>query len=119
MVGDHADELDTAIRHADRGLSGPALLLTADQVNVGAAASHGEVILVRYDPRIIQVEIHRGENGGRTLPHRNVVRQVARLGAWTGTAQTFKLPAPSLTGLKTAILVQAGSGGPILAATHS
>jgi hypothetical protein len=119
LVGDHADELDTAIRHADRGPSGPTLLLTADQVNVGAAASHGEVILVRYDPRIIHVAIQRGENGGRTLPHRNVVRQVARLGAWTGTAQTFKLPAPSLTGLKTAILVQAGSGGPILAATHS
>jgi hypothetical protein len=119
LVGDHAPELDTAIAQADRGATGPTLQLAPDHVSVGAAASRGEVVMVRYDPRLIQVPIQRGENAGRTLPHRNLVRDVRRLGAWTGAAHTYALPAATQHGLKTAILVQAAIGGPILAATHS
>jgi hypothetical protein len=76
-----------------------------------------DVWLVRYDPRIIQVPIRRGENGGQTLPHKNVVRALVRLGDWSGPARVFALP-PDPGGLKTAILVQSGRGGPILAATR-
>jgi hypothetical protein len=119
LVGDIAPELDTAIAQADRGETGPVLQLAADHVTVAAAAAHGEVVMVRYDPRLIQVPIQHGENGGRTLPHRNVVREYSHLGAWTGTARTYALPAATHEGLKTAILVQATTGGPILAAIHS
>ena len=83
-----------------------------------SGAGAGVVVLVRYDPNLVQVPIGRGENAGRTLPHKNVVREVADLGAWPGGARTFALPAPSRPGLKTAILVQQGAGGPILAAAH-
>ncbi len=55
-----------------------------------------------------------GENGGRTLPHSHVVRQLVRLGPWTGETVGFALPAPSASGLSTAVLVQAPRGGPIL-----
>jgi hypothetical protein len=120
LVGDHTEDLDLAIAQADRGQTGPTLQLTIDHVTVGPAAEQqGEVVLVRYDPRLIQVPIQHGENGGRTLPHRNVVREVLPLGAWHGTRQSYVLPAATLDGLKTAILVQAGPGGRILAATHS
>jgi hypothetical protein len=57
-----------------------------------------------------------GENGGRTLPHKNVVRELTRLGRWTGAAETFALPKSSDPALRTAILVQNQGGGAILAA---
>ena len=60
--------------------------------------------------------IHRGENGGRTLPHRDVVRELTRLGAWDGAAATFAFRPASDANLKTAVFVQEGPGGAILAA---
>jgi hypothetical protein len=74
-----------------------------------------DVWLVRYDPRIEQVSVQRGENAGATLPHKNVVRSLIRLGAWNGAAASFRLP-PTDAGLSTAVLVQAPDGGAILAA---
>jgi hypothetical protein len=62
------------------------------------------------------VAIRRGENGGKTLPHRDIVRQFVRLGGWFGAARSFPLPHGGGPGLKSAILVQTADGGPILAA---
>jgi hypothetical protein len=98
---------------------GPPLSVAGSNLTVGAgvAPSGGaDVWLVRYDPRTIQVGIRAGENGGRTIPHRDVVRQLIRIGRWSGTPQTIALPGDTAEGLKTAVLVQAGAGGPILAA---
>ncbi|MBU1348135.1 MAG: DUF1223 domain-containing protein [Alphaproteobacteria bacterium] len=82
-----------------------------------APARPADVWLVRYEPRPIAVPVERGENGGRTLPHASVVRDLVRLGAWSGgEARGFALPAPSRPGLLTAVLVQAPDGGPILKA---
>jgi hypothetical protein len=119
VIGNRRDELDALIHREDRGEGGPKVSIVGDRVTVAGVGAHGVVLLVRYDPNIIQVPIQRGENGGRTLPHRNVVRQVARLGDWSGGSRTFTLPAAQRPGLKTAVLVQAGPGGPILAATRS
>ena len=116
-VGADAAELGGLLHRADRGASGPELVLDGHHVRVGAAQGSGEVWLVRYDPRTIRVAILRGENGGETLPHRNVVRQVQDVGRWTGQAVSFPLP-PQTAGLRTAILVQSGRGGPILAAAR-
>jgi hypothetical protein len=71
--------------------------------------------LVDYDPRTIDVPIRAGENNGRTLPHRNIVTGLAKLGGWSGKPARFALPAEP-PGMKRAVLVQAGTGGPILAA---
>ncbi len=98
---------------------GPALTVTGASLNLGAgtAPSGGaDVLLVRYDPRTVQVAIRAGENGGRTIPHRDIVRQLVRIGRWNGRAQTIPLPSENAGGLRSAILVQAGAGGPILAA---
>ncbi len=48
--------------------------------------------LVRFDPNIVQVPIARGENGGSTLPHKNVVKALVKLGDWSGKAQSYRLP---------------------------
>jgi hypothetical protein len=70
---------------------------------------------VRYDPRTHQVPIRAGENGGRTLPHRNIVREIYLLGKWTGKAASFALPA-ARGPYRSALLVQDGPGGAILSA---
>ena len=101
---------------------GPTLALAADHVAIGAGAAPAvaaDVWMVRFDPRVIQVPITGGENGGKTLPHRDIVRELVRLGSWRGAAETLPLPAPKLAGLATAILIQSPQGGAILAATKS
>ena len=118
-VGADRGELDRLLVAGERGLGGPSLMIAPTQVSLSlAAAPHlaADVWLVRYDPRIVQVPIKRGENGGRTLPHRNVVRQLVHLGTWHGPAETLAIPPLTDAGLKSAILVQQGPGGPILAA---
>ncbi|OQW70924.1 MAG: hypothetical protein BVN33_16980 [Proteobacteria bacterium ST_bin13] len=98
---------------------GPAVTVNGSSLSLsaGTAPSGGaDVLLVRYDPRTVQVAIRAGENGGRTIPHRDIVRQLIRIGRWNGRAQTISLPGNNASGLKSAILVQAKAGGPILAA---
>lgn len=118
VVGQDRAELDALI-HREAPSGGPDIAIAPDAVAIGAdKISHSlDVLLVRFDPRVIQVPVARGENAGRTLPHRNVVRSLTRLGAWNGTPARFVLP-PEENGLRTAILLQAGPGGPILAAAR-
>jgi len=120
-VGVDARELTGLLTRADRGDAGPAITLAGRAVEIGAGAapsSGAEVWLVRYDPRILMIAIQRGENGGKTLPHKNVVRQLVRLGGWSGEAAHFDLPPVPDPHLKTAILVQTAGAGPILAAAR-
>lgn len=77
-----------------------------------------DVWLVRYDPNIEQVAIARGENEGRTLPHRNVVKELVKIGSWNGEAESFLIPRAAQAGLREAVIVQDGPGGPILAAAR-
>ena len=114
-VGNTRPMIERMIRDNERR-GGPALQLSAGAVTVGSGAGLAEVWLVRYDPRTVPVPIRRGENGGKTLPHRNVVHELVRLGAWTGAEARYPLPAPTREGLRTAVLVQSGASGAILAA---
>jgi hypothetical protein len=84
----------------------------------GAKAPRGgaDVWLVRYDPRLQTVTVTSGENRGRVVPHRNVVRELVRLGGWYGRDRSFRLPAARASGLRTAVLVQSRRDGRILGA---
>jgi hypothetical protein len=118
LVGSDSRKLDAAIRSA-AALDGPSLAVRGGKVEIGAGRAPrtaATVWLVRYDPRVRDVPIRRGENGGKTLPHRNIVVELSALGRWTGRAATYDLPRPSDGGLATAILIQTGKAGPILAA---
>ncbi len=86
----------------------------ASRVDVGSARppkGGGEVWMIRYDPREQDVAVKSGDNRGQTIAHKNVVRELKRLGAWRGKPVAFRLPAPSEDGLRTVVLVQAGRGG--------
>jgi hypothetical protein len=99
--------------------TGPTVLLSGDTVTIGASAkppAAADVWLARYDPRVLQVPIRGGENGGRTLPHKDIVRELVRIGSWNRTAESLRLPPAVQPGLVSAVLVQAPHAGPILAA---
>nr|WP_321983716.1 DUF1223 domain-containing protein [uncultured Lichenicoccus sp.] len=117
VVGNRRDELEGLIGRADRGNGGPEVAIAGSAVTVSGAPG-ARVLLVRYDPALIQVPIARGENGGLTLPHRNVVRELVVLGTAGEHPGVFRLPPASRLGLRLAVLVQAGPGGPILAAAR-
>jgi hypothetical protein len=82
----------------------------------GKTVQPATVWLVRYDPQVRWVSIRAGENNGRKLPHRDVVRELVALGQWNGAAASFPVPGTKEAGLASAVLVQAGKGGPIIAA---
>ena len=89
----------------------------ARRVDVGSgrvARGGGEVWLVRYDPRAIEVPVKAGDNRGETVVQRNVVREIHRLGGWRGKPQAYRLPAAGDDGLKTLVIVQAPRGGRVL-----
>jgi hypothetical protein len=116
-VGNHLATIDgliTASRHRDR----PAIQIGNDRLSIGAGAAPAggaDIWFVTYDPRLVDVPVGRGENAGRTLPHKNVVHGLERIGSWRGAETDIPLPAVK-AGLRRAVLVQAPSGGPILAA---
>jgi hypothetical protein len=118
LVGSNKAQAEQFIKHFDRGASGPAIAVAGGKANVasGFARQPANVWLIRYDPRVHQVPIRAGENGGRTLPHKNIVRETHLLGKWTGSAASFSLPGGGNKAYRTAILVQDGPGGAILSA---
>ncbi len=117
--GGNRQELVRTIAATHRG-DAPSLTKSADggavAIGAGRVAQPATVWLVRYDPRTIPVAIRAGENGGKTLPHRDVVRSLDAIGTWRGTAVRVALPPSPDPAWRAAVLVQQGKGGPILAA---
>ncbi len=116
IVGNGPGELERAIASAGGLPAGPSIGVEGGRVMVGAGKGNGTVWLVRYDPRLHNVAINAGENGGRTLPHRNIVRELTQLGRWSGGKVDFAVPAARDAQYRTVVLVQQGVAGPILAA---
>jgi hypothetical protein len=119
-AGQQTGRIETLIREAQHVTRDPpeVKFITARRVDVGFGhAPHGaaDVWLVRYDPRERDVEIKSGDNRGQTIAHRNVVRQVQRLGAWRGLPTAYRLPPAPEDGLSSVLLVQARESGRILA----
>ncbi len=117
VVGADRAALKATIARAGAPAGGPSIAADRGTVHLaaGMVSAPDTVWLVRYDPRTLQVPVNAGENSGRTLSHRNVVRELVDMGRWTGPAATFTLPAPHEAGLISAVLVQRGNGGPIVA----
>jgi len=117
LNGINSGDLVDAIAGAGR-VSSQSISLVNDtlQIATGRTRSPADVWLVRYDRRALLVPISAGENNGRTLPHRNIVREFVRLGTWTGTPVSFRVSPASDPNFATAVLVQTQNGGPIVAA---
>lgn len=122
IVGADPRQLDRALAETRRLTGTPRVDASEGMVVIGPgdapAPANGPATawLVRFDPREHQVAIGSGENGGRTIAHKNVVRELVELGRWDGTEARLRLPHASERGLASAVLVQAGAGGPIIAA---
>lgn len=117
IVGARSAQLDGAIAAAPPLAAAPALRRDGATLTVGAGATAtpAAIWLIDYDPRALSVRIGAGENGGRTIVHRNVVTGLRKLGTWSGPALRLTLP-PTPADRRGAVLVQQGEAGPILAA---
>jgi hypothetical protein len=61
------------------------------------------------------VQVQSGENAGKTLVHRNVVKSVKDLGLWRDGQGYVSLPRRDISdGLERVVIVQEGVGGPIM-----
>jgi hypothetical protein len=119
LAGADARQLEAAIAQALPPKDAPALAPVGAGVSVGAAQPPprgADSWLLRDDPRVQQVAIGAGENNGRTIAHRNIVRALVKLGDWNGAAQIYAVPAGGDPAWRAAVLVQEKNGGPILAA---
>jgi hypothetical protein len=118
VVGSDRDAFASAIAQAGAPAGGPEIAADNQSISLSRAAggTPATVWLVRYDPRSRNVPIRAGENGGQTLPHRDIVRELTRLGEWSGAPERFALPPAREAGLASAVLVQRGTGGTIIAA---
>lgn len=123
--GDKTAAVETLIRRAARrNAGGPELTPRADgTVEVGAVERRrdrprrpDDVWLVRYDARQQSIAVESGDNHGKSVSVRNVVRQLARLGEWTGRRRVFHLPPAPQDGLESVVLVQSPKGGRIASA---
>ena len=82
----------------------------------GPSDMKGIVTVVTYDPRLISVDIKRGENMGKRLLFTHIVRNSEQIEDWNGGEQLFELPPRGDINdrWRQAVLVQQGRGGPII-----
>jgi hypothetical protein len=117
--GASQEKVEKLVREAARAPKNPPdMLISGRRVAVGSGPrpkGGADVWLIRYDPREREVAVRAGENRGKTIEHRNVVRQIVRLGAWRGRPVLFRAPAQAEEGLETVVVVQGAEGGRIIA----
>lgn len=77
-----------------------------------------DIYLVGYDSHLTNVHVKHGENAGRVLPHRNVVKALSLIGdADVGLHSNWVVETGRLQGgLSWVVIVQLGPGGPVLGA---
>ncbi len=128
LVGSHRRAVETAIKEAAKrkptvevklvpggaSQNGGTITLSAGDAPAEGAA----VYLVMFDDDH-ETDVARGENGGRSIHNANVVREYRKLGTWTGEAMEFAIDmdaARSEGRGGCAVIVQAGTTGPVLGA---
>ena len=117
LVGADRGQLNRAVASVGGLRGGPAIVRDAAGFTVGAGqGGPATVLVVTYDPRERAVPVKAGENGGKTLPHRNIVTGLREAGVWNGKPLHVAVAAPKNPAWRTAVLVQKGAGGRLLAA---
>jgi len=117
VVGSRRDEVDQRLAQA-RSLPQVPVALTEDAVALPAGTpgpKGAELLCLGYLKRAT-TEVTRGENAGRALEERNIVRDMRRLALWHGAARQVPLPAAPGAGRGQALLLQDLASGAVLAA---
>ena len=134
VIGSDRTSIENAIGKTDKGvgvMSVPVTMsLAGKQINVSVAASkepavsHGEVWICSI-AKSVPIAITRGENRGQQITYHNVVRNLLKVGDWTGRPESWTVPIENLTrdGVDGAVVyVQDGSRekpGPMLGAAYT
>jgi len=79
-----------------------SMSVTGKQINVSVAASkdpavtHGEVWICSVS-KAVPIAIGRGENRGREITYHNVVRNLLKVGDWTGSPANWTVPLENIS----------------------
>ena len=127
-VGSNRATIEAALAKSASALKASpiGMTLTADGKGLDVESRSGAagapqpatIWIVSVAPKQL-VRVTRGENSGRDLTYFNVVRDIVPIGTWAGTKATLAIDRSKLPkgdGMRHAALVQAGKGGPLVAA---
>ncbi|QDH33383.1 DUF1223 domain-containing protein [Porphyrobacter sp. YT40] len=122
-VGSYSDDIAAGVR--EHGGKGAATLRAKPQAGggytvalTGKTAAPAELVLLAVT-RMVEVDIGRGENGGRKLGYTNVLRAEHKLADWRGGAAQVTVAAADLKVAKAdryALVLRQPDGGRVLAA---
>ncbi|OAL30918.1 hypothetical protein AYO20_08503 [Fonsecaea nubica] len=123
-IGATKDNVNQVVMKAMELRNGMAWALGIDRVGndlrlaseVSEADMVYDVLIVVYDPVEQIVKPRSGPNKSKKIPHRNIVRELMKIGEWNGGIARVALPNWKKDGYERVALVQAGLGGPIIAA---
>jgi hypothetical protein len=122
-VGSHRGKVNDIMDRAAKTVGKLTVSVTAQGGRLQASVSEGaagvaDIILVRFQDRAETV-VQKGENHGKVLVSRHIVRETRKLGTWRGAQTALDLPrnATGGDGMGCAVLVQAPNHGPVLGAT--
>jgi hypothetical protein len=97
VVGSNRGSVESAIANVRRSAPAAALQIRATDNDIiidmpnGDAGSDATLWVMSIAPAV-NVKIERGENAGSSITYHNVVRKLASVGSWNGSAATIKLP---------------------------
>jgi hypothetical protein len=135
VIGSDRESIENAI-HATREEGGVmsipvTMTQSGKQLTVSVAASskapvaqHGEVWICSIS-KAVPISIGRGENRGQEITYHNVVRNLVKLGDWSGNSGSWTVPLETVAhdGVDAAVaIVQDGSRdkpGPMLGAAYT
>jgi hypothetical protein len=126
IVGSRETAIDAAIAAHEADLTAVPVELRATHNELHIAIGSGDTsanatIWLLHILGKATVAVGTGENGGRTLSYRNVVRDVKAVGMWKGQAVTLDLPRSELTSAphdSVAVIIQQGGYGRIIGAAE-
>jgi hypothetical protein len=113
-VGSDRSEVEQALGSARRNREGVPMALAVDNgraritLGPGGNGVAGNLLLIGFDRRHATA-VSRGENGGRTLSHVDVVRSIEEIGQFDGERRAFDVPIRS-PGDRVAAILQARDG---------
>ncbi|MFC0240622.1 DUF1223 domain-containing protein [Rhodopseudomonas telluris] len=130
LVGSNRAGIEEAIKTTDKttgsmtvpvsmAVNGKEIKVSVAAAPADAAARQGEVWICAVS-KAVPITITRGENRGREITYHNVVRNLLKVGDWTGTAGSWSVPLENIAhdGIDAAVVyVQDGSRdrpGPML-----
>jgi hypothetical protein len=124
VMGARRGELEVAIAQARNRDKAVDLRIVADDggrviIPAGARPDRPATVwLVVFDDRA-ETKVLRGENAGRTLVNRHIVRELRQIGTWTG--ERLEIPLDLQASIDAgrdgcAVLLQPGGSGPIIGA---